>query len=106
MADRPSFPRLFFDDEDTLVDDERHEVTLVYGLTASRRPAVPEQYRWMITVGCLNGAPTDIIAFSIAAGERWMIGPARSAPRAAVWLCNVNTPISAQIAAWPIPDQR
>src|ERR1044072_202556 len=87
-------PRLYADadDYDTIVIDtsepfSAREVTRQFEFTAVRPPAIPARYRWAVLAGFLAGAPTDVIADSLAEGIRWTIGEARFAPLlSSVWL--------------------
>lgn len=71
-----------------------------------RPPAMPEinKHKFPVTIGFLDGAPTDQIAHSLAIGEVWLIGPAPYAPCGpggdAIWLSPIDLPYRDQVAAW------
>lgn len=96
---------LYEDADDTDVVDEPRIFTQVGYGPPPKSPATALLEYFPITIGFLNGAPTDVIAFSIAAGCRWAIGPAsdaanNSAGHSIIWLSPLDAPYKRQIAAW------
>lgn len=90
--------------DDTVIVDEPRVHTQIYDSTL-KSPAIPLWDRFAITLGFLSGAPTDAIAFSIAAGCRWAIGLASDAAKnssghSIIWLSPMDVPYRRQIAAW------
>lgn len=110
----PTLPR---DDEvDTIVDDtqEREPTLIGVPVPVSRRVTQdldttlrhPAESRFLIRAGFDAGAPTDIIADSIAAGETWVIGPEWAARNyiVSVSLSEAAVPLQRRFMAWrPIP---
>lgn len=102
-----ALPRLHdYEPDVEIVDDPANPgvprvVTRVYEYT-SRFPAAPELpvRRFPITNGFTHGARTEVIADSIARGERWIIGPAPYAGPTAIWLLALELPYRDQVAAW------
>jgi hypothetical protein len=76
-------------------------ITRVYDDT-TRMPAPPQLVvdRFPVTIGFTHGARTEIIADSIALGERWIIGPAPYSGPTAIWLTALELPYRDQVAAW------
>jgi hypothetical protein len=103
------------DDETTLVDSATmvgipvqvgRQLTQDFDLTL-RHPA---ESRFFVLAGFMAGAPTDLIADSIAAGQECVTGSASLARRSNwIWIVNLSdpsVPIDRQIAAWlPIKER-
>lgn len=98
-------PRLYDDNSEVisglgeLLDEPRYTEEFSMLLVPPSMPVINVR-RFPITVGFLNGAPTDVIAGGISIGERWIVGPAPYAGASAVWLSNLDLPYRDQIAAW------
>lgn len=89
-----------------IVDDPFHPgnprvVTRVMGDVV--RPPAPPLFpldRFPVVNGLYNGARVDLIADSIANGERWIVGPAAYSGPSAIWLTPIELPYRDQVAAW------
>jgi hypothetical protein len=92
--------------EETVVVDPLDHITELYNLPL-RLPADPWWTRFPITQGFLMGAPVELIAESLAAGAKWLTGPATQARGPIVmWLLDPCIPHERQIAAWVVPILR
>jgi hypothetical protein len=64
----------------------------------------PAESHYFVRAGFESGAPTDVIADSIAAGEEWVVGPAYLAGNtwtfAIISLSDPDVPFERRIAAW------
>jgi hypothetical protein len=116
-------PVLHFDDNDDTSDKVVAADTTLIGLPVSAVPvAVPRQVtqtldhtlrqpaecRFFITSGFFAGAPTEVIAESIARGEEWIVGQLWGVSNWAmiVNLSDKDVPASKQMAAWrPVPAE-
>lgn len=96
-------PKLYVDNDQVLGDLEdlfgHNTMTMPPLLKPPSMPVINAR-RFPITIGFLNGAPTDDIAGGIAIGERWMTGPAPYAGPSAIWLSPLDLPYRDQVAAW------
>jgi len=107
-----------YDDEVVVIDDLDEDATLVESRTMvgipiqiSREGTLdldmtlrqPAESHFFVRAGFEIGAPTDVIADSIAAGEEWVIGPACLARDNWLLLVNLSDPAvppDRRIAAW------
>jgi hypothetical protein len=64
----------------------------------------PAESHYFVRAGFESGAPTDVIADSIAAGEEWVVGPMCLAGDnwtfAIICLSDPDVPFERRIAAW------
>ena len=102
---------MYVDNDEVLGDLEdlfgRNTMTMPPLLRPPSMPVISAR-RFPITLGFLNGAPTDDIAGGISIGERWLTGPAPYAGPSAIWLSPLDLPYRDQIAAWRanIPQEK
>jgi hypothetical protein len=107
-----------YDDEVVVIDDPDEGATVVESRTMvgvpiqiSRKGTLdldmtlrqPAETHYFVRAGFESGAPTDVIADSIAAGEEWVIGPACLARDNWILLVNLSdpaVPADRRIAAW------
>ncbi len=91
---------LFMDEPDVVVREASDDITRLYDLTL-RQPALPLAERWPMVAAFDSGVATDLVAFSLALGHCWQIGPATEATGPTViWLTPLELPYEHQIAAW------
>jgi hypothetical protein len=101
MEIHTEIPVLFEDDTVVVeMDPTDGGFTEMYNLPL--RPPAPSLWsRFPITQGFLVGAPVEVIAYSLATGREWTVGPAPIARGAIViWLSDPSIPFERQIAAW------
>lgn len=97
------------DDDDTIVADTPLDVTIV-GMPAIGRPTMdldsnlrpPADSRFLLKAAFESGAPTDLIADSIALGETWVTGSAILARNWSILIClsDQAVPPERRMAAW------
>jgi len=118
-------PVLSYDDDSIVVDDPDLEETAIQARTMVGIPVQvgreqtldldttlrhPAESRFFILAGFMTGAPTDVIADAIAAGQECVTGSAWLARKCNwAWIVNLSdpdVPLDRQIAAWlPIKER-